>query len=79
LKFSAGSKIYLNLRQTDAAFSAAARNDCAASMRRHPGAKAQFAGAWAFFRLPGAFHSVLSPRPDELMWWFAIAGKAGAV
>ena len=49
----------LDLRQFDAAFGAAARDDGAATPRAHAGAETEFAGARTFFGLPGAFHSFL--------------------
>ena len=59
-KFTIGR---LNLRQTNATFGATARDNRAASGRRHPGAKTEFAGAGAFFGLPSAFHN-FSPRSE---------------
>lgn len=69
LKFPTDSKI-LNLCQTSPALGAAARNDGAASGGSHPGTETQFTGAWAFFWLPGAFHSFFSSprRPCGHTW-----------
>ena len=58
----------LDLRQFDAAFGAAARDDGAATPRAHAGAETEFAGARTFFGLPGAFHDGLfsdTARPNE--------------
>lgn len=61
--FSVSAKLTLDLRQFDAAFGAAARDDGAATSGAHASAKAEFAGARTFFGLPGAFHDVLSSDP----------------
>ena len=51
----------LDLRQFDAAFGAAARDDGAATPRAHAGAETEFAGARTFLGLPGAFHDCFPP------------------